>query len=224
MSNELIKKGIEACRGNQFEKGIDLFNAALIKEPNNIEGLFNRARALSKVGQLEASLVDFEKLTDLQPSNTSFIGDYAVSLHLNDKNKEASIQFDLVLKLEPKNPYGYSSRAYFKDRTGDLEGAIADYEKAIELDPEDAISLNNKGLIEEKLGYAERSKKSFDQSNNLIGYKPEETTSTSLEPKEVTKKENKPQTKLDVIKSIFTKDGFKDFSQFYRNLITKNKK
>ena len=34
----------------------------------------------------------------------------------------------------------------------DTKGAIADYNKAIELDPEDEISLNNLGLLQEKVG------------------------------------------------------------------------
>ena len=33
----------------------------------------------------------------------------------------------------------------------DIQGAIADYEKAVELDPEDAITLNNLGLLEEQV-------------------------------------------------------------------------
>ncbi|MDX5477739.1 MAG: tetratricopeptide repeat protein, partial [Cyclobacteriaceae bacterium] len=57
-------------------------------------------------------------------------------------------------------------------RIGDLEGAIADYEKAIELDPEDAVAYNNKGLVEEKLGYRDQSKKSFEKADELVGYEP----------------------------------------------------
>ncbi len=222
MIEELVKQGVEACRENQFQKGVDFFTSALSKNSENVEALYNRARALSKLGLHEKSLADFEKLANLHPSNSSFIGDYAVSLHLNNKNDEAAIQFDLVLKIAPNNPYGYSSRAYFKDRIGDLKGAIVDYERAIELDPEDAISLNNKGLIEEKLGYVERSKKSFDQSNKIVGYQPPEDENKKEIKEQVS--ESQPQTRIDVIKSIFTKEGFKDFSEFSKGFFSRRKK
>ena len=48
---------------------------------------------------------------------------------------------DYALGLEPNNPYRYSSRAYIKDWIGDIKGAIADYEVAVKLDPEDSICL-----------------------------------------------------------------------------------
>lgn len=51
------------------------------------------------------------------------------------------------------------------------------------MDPEDAVSYNNKGIVEEKLGYKERSKKSFDKADKLVGYQPKEYKSTNA-PKE----------------------------------------
>lgn len=224
MVDSLVEKGIEACKSDNFKKGVELFNQALEKQPEHISGLYNRARALSKIQRLEDALLDFEKLAKLQPNNATFIGDYAVALHLNGENDEANVQFEKALELEPENPYRWSSRAFFKDRIGEGEAALADYEKAVELDPDDAIALNNKGLIEEKLGYQERSKKSFNQSNKIIGYEPKEgeKQAEKSEPKtsSVPKKESQEiLTRWKVIKSIFTKEGFQDFSQFTKNKI-----
>ncbi|WP_420386873.1 tetratricopeptide repeat protein [Roseivirga sp.] len=218
MVDSIVEKGIEACKADDFNKGVELFNQALAQDHKNVAALYNRARALSKIHQLEKALADFQQLVLLQPTNATFIGDYAVALHLNAKNQEAELQFNRALELEPDNPYRWSSRAFFKDRIGKSEEAIKDYEKAVELDPEDAIALNNKGLIEEKLGYQERSKKSFNQSNKIIGYEPkgEETNaSRELKTQDVPRKDsNEVLTRWKVIKSVFTKEGFKDFSDF----------
>ncbi len=223
MSQNLIEKGIEACRSGAFEEGITYFNRVLKKDQHNREALYNRGRALSKVGSLEKSLEDFKQLTIIDPTNASYIGDYAVSLHLNNKQDEASLKFNLALSIEPNNPYRYSSRAFFKDRLGDLEGAIKDYEKAIELDPEDAIALNNKGLVEEKMGYQDKAKQSFDKSNELVGYKPEVKENT-VKPtaKEAETTSAKP-SRMKVIKSVFTKEGFEEFKEFSINLLTGNR-
>lgn len=224
MVEKWIEEGVKHCENAKFEEGVKCFNKALEKEPNHTTGLHNRARALSRIGQLEAALADFEKLTVLFPTHASFIGDYAVALHLNDKNELALFHFEKALQLEPTNPYRYASRAFFKDRTGDLEGAIADYEKAVELDPEDAIALNNKGLVEEKLGYKDKAKQSFDRSNSLVGYDPTKTnplpkTETKAPKSELTK----PTNRWEVVKSIFTKEGFKDFTKFTKGLVSGKK-
>jgi tetratricopeptide (TPR) repeat protein len=219
MKNEvedLIKKGVDCC-----EK-------ALEKDKQNTLALHNRARALSRIGKIKLALVDFKALTIQSPQNASFIADYAVALHLDDQNEQAALLFEQALALEPTNPYRYASRAYFKDRTGDFEGAIQDYEKAIELDPEDAISLNNKGLIEEKLGYKERANKSFDKSNTLVGYNPAEKAKEKHSApnfSQVQKTSSKDQNnRWTIIKSVFTKEGFKDFASFTKTLITKKDK
>jgi len=46
------------------------------------------------------------------------------------------------------------------------------YEKAIELDPEDAVSYNNLGLVEEKMGRKEKAQQHFSRADSLSGYPP----------------------------------------------------
>jgi len=70
-------------------------------------------------------------------------------------------------ELEPQNPYRYSSRAYIKDACGDLEGAIADYKKCIELDPQDAVAHNNLGMLEEKFGRKQKAEKHFAKADEI---------------------------------------------------------
>ncbi|MFT7382044.1 MAG: tetratricopeptide (TPR) repeat protein [Roseivirga sp.] len=225
---ELIKKGVDCCEKAEFEQGVKYLDKALAVDSQNALGLHNRARALSRIGKMKLALVDFKALTIQFPQNASFIADYAVALHLDNQNEQAVLLFEQALALEPTNPYRYASRAYFKDRTGDSEGAIQDYEKAIELDPEDAIALNNKGLIEEKLGYKERANKSFDKSNSLVGYNPSEKAKEKHSApnfSQVQKPSSKEQNKRwAIIKSVFTKEGFKDFASFTKTLIEKKDK
>lgn len=94
-----------------------------------------------------------------------------VNLHLQFKEKSIEA-FDKALELEPNNPYRYSSRAFAKARFKDFDGAIADYEKAIEMDPEDAIARNNLGLALEQQGYHKKAERQFKKSNDILGIKP----------------------------------------------------
>ncbi|MCE7995513.1 MAG: tetratricopeptide repeat protein [Roseivirga sp.] len=230
MVDKLIEQGVQSCRDAKFEEGVKFFDKALKSSPNHLLALSNRARALSRVGRLADALSDFKQLIQLQPANAQFMGDYAVALHLNDKNDEAGLMFDKALALEPQNPYRYSSRAFFKDRIGDTEGALADYDQCITLDPEDAIALNNRGLVEEKLGYKDKANKSFDQSNKLVGYEPKGTSNSIAQGSNVDLQipnsndeatTDAPTTRWEVVKSVFTKEGFRDFVKFSAGLIKK---
>ncbi len=210
---DLLSQGIEACRNKEFEKAISLFDAILEKSENE-DALYNRAKAYVKLQKVDQALSDFERLIQVQPDNPTFVGDYAVALHIVNKNKAAAIQFDKAIELAPDNPYSYSSRAFFRDRIGELELAIEDYDKAIELDPEDAIAYNNKGLVEEKLGYKDKAKQSFDQSNELVGYEPKNVEKPYISASNEDSKESQPKARIEIIKSVFTKEGFKDFMVF----------
>ena len=46
----------------------------------------------------------------------------------------------------------YFQRAYDKDQNGDYYGAISDLNKAIELNPNDALAYNNRGVAKALLG------------------------------------------------------------------------
>lgn len=219
-----MTQGVEACKNGDFEIGLTCFNQVLQLSPQNHEALYQRAKVYAKLNQPKDAIEDFQQLLVLQPGNAHYRGEYAVALHLDEQNSEAALQFDRALSLEPENPYRYASRAFFKDRTGDAEGAIADYEKTLDLDPDDAIALNNKGLIEEKMGYMRQAKQSFDRSNRLINYEPKfsdsDTQKDSKSPmahmNERHTKDIKPLSRGAIIRSLFTRDGFNDFIQFFK--------
>jgi tetratricopeptide (TPR) repeat protein len=217
MTADLINRGIAACQAKDYEKGVQLFGEAIAQGGHIKEALYNRARALAQLDKQAESLADFARLKELHPTDASIVGDYAVSLHLNDKNAEAEVAFDLALSLEPNNPYRHSSMAFFKDRIGQHEAAIAAYERAIALDPEDAIALNNKGLIEEKLGRKQAAIDSFNQSNKQIGYAPEKKDMQQFDSQAAEHNSQEPaapSTRMEVVKSLFTRAGFKEFIDF----------
>ena len=68
---------------------------------------------------------------------------------------EAIKDLDKAADLQPDYGYRFAARGWMKQSAGDVNGAIADYKKAIELDPTDVYTQNNLIILEEK-----RSKKS----------------------------------------------------------------
>ena len=115
----------------------------------------------------QQALKIFDDLIYLFPNEANLLSDRGVIfIHLN-KKEEALKDFDQAVFLENSYGYRYASRAYARDFFGDTEAAILDYEKAIKLDPEDAVSYNNIGLLQEKLGYQQKAQKNYDVADEI---------------------------------------------------------
>ena len=163
---EDIKYLIEA---NELERAFLKTEQLLLADKYNVGVLTCRAKIYYKQKLFEKALADYNKLVNLLPTDPELIADRGLSYHMLGSYDNALADFNKVIELEPNNPYWYSCRAFIKDYIKDYEGSLIDYEKVLSLDPEDAIAHNNKGLVEEKLGYLERAQRSFNQADEIQG-------------------------------------------------------
>lgn len=189
---------------------------------------FQQACELSKSKRYEEAIDLLNEILHVNSQDANAISERGVCfMHLN--NKDASLKdMDLAVRLQPSKSYRYSSRAYIRNHFGDLMGGIDDYRKAIELDPEDAIAHNNLGLLEEQLGYKEHSKKRFEladllQSRNENGIPTQTIDEINASARNIQqeikleKLEKDDKTFLQVLLSIFSKEGFKSFVKFIKS-------
>jgi tetratricopeptide (TPR) repeat protein len=80
-----------------------------------------------------------------------------------------------------------------REKLGDVEGAAFDYEKALELDPSDAITHNNLGMIFEKKGRPQQANHHFKWADTLQGLNGAEIWNNEQDgPASPTAEENQP--------------------------------
>ena len=174
-----------------------------------LEHLPLAAFAYQKTKQWEEAMNCWNTLIASELNKAEYYNERGVC-KFNLRFKHAIQDFDKAISLEPTNAYYYSCRAYIRDKTGNTEGSVDDYTKALELDPEDAITLNNLGLAEQKLGFTARARERFKYSDDLLGVK----TIDSRDPDEYQKLKPTPPPKTTLwieFKKMFTKEGFRDF-------------
>ena len=170
----------------------------------------------------QKALKIFDNLIYLFPNDANLFSDRGVIfIHLNKKD-DALQDFDQAVFLEDSYGYRYASRAYARDFFGDTEAAILDYEKAIKLDPEDAVSYNNIGLLQEKLGYKKKAQKNFEladeiskeQEDNLI---PQTTVLENEVPKVQEESNIKNKSFFSEFLKVFkSKKQFREFIGFIK--------
>lgn len=181
---------------------------------------------LYKEGQWAQALIGFDQLLENGVSDGNLLHDRAVCIFQLGRQKEALQELDKAVDKEPNNPYRYASRAWMRSAMKDVDGAISDYKKAIALDPEDAISLNNLGLLEEQYGHRKAAQERFKKADTLLGIlkdagvDPSETEPGPL-PSLPEKQEAEPHEKKGLwaeIKAVFTEPKqAKAFFRFVRN-------
>lgn len=127
----------------------------------------HRALRKMKKGKYAEALALLIRLRASGKDNPDLLHDLAIC-HLHTGKPEQAIELlNEALLLQPDYGYRYASRAYVKAWMRDFEGAYADYREAIRLDPTDAISHNNLGLLEEQMGRAESARQLFAKADEL---------------------------------------------------------
>lgn len=188
------------------------------------------AKGIAKVKEndFHAAIEHFTLAINENSADVESYAERAVAYIHVEKHELSMFDMNRCIELEPGNSYRYSCRAFLKSKMGDIDGAIADYEIAVQLDPDDAIAYNNLGLAQESKGYQKKAEKSFSRSNEILGYNPkrfdEGTKNSDLkteplksQPTAVSEASKVNSEKHYARKALTTKEGFKDFIRFIRN-------
>jgi tetratricopeptide (TPR) repeat protein len=132
-------EGWKHFNAGRYNEALDCFNIAIALDPNNSSAYTNRAMAKSKLLEYESALVDWETYIKLEK--------HMYPLHENDYD-HAKMMVE-KLKTDPKVCF---SRAEERLAINNYYGALADFTKAIELDPDFAKAYIARGGTKERLG------------------------------------------------------------------------
>ena len=121
-----------------YNRAIRDYNAALMLQPENLAYLAQRGSAQMRSGLFSAARSDFERAIKLSPDNAA-LGLTLVELAIfEDKPEEAVKAASKVIKKVPTYAEAYQQRARAYTIQGKLKSAITDYDKSIELEPDNA--------------------------------------------------------------------------------------
>ena len=79
----------------------------------------------------------------------------------------SAVMFSLPEKVNAADNSFYFNRAYEKAEKGDHYGAISDYTKAIEINPDYAVAYSNRGISKETLGNIKDACSDWEKASSL---------------------------------------------------------
>ncbi len=168
---------------------------------------FSKGEEKYKERDFEGAIIEFTLALEKDPGNPEILYQRAMSYFHLQKKSLALMDMDSAVEMQPNYSYRYASRAFMRDSFGDVFGAISDYKQAIELDPEDAISYNNLGILEDKMGRRSVSQGYYNKADQLMDTNPR-PINTNMEGFGTTINYDRPQKEEDKIVEIPEKRSF----------------
>lgn len=112
----------------------------------------------SSLGAKAPSLAEMKQMADSKaaplleklkkdPNNTDLLDQVGAIYHATHQFKDAATYFDKAVQIDPKNVATRTKLAISLYRSGDVDGAIAQLNRALSYDPKDANSLFDLGMI-----------------------------------------------------------------------------
>lgn len=143
-------RGVARRFKGDLDGAIADYSAAIHLNPQYAEAYDNRGIALKTKGDLVKALADYDELLRLRPNAIAYYNRGAAWVAQQDWDK-ALADFEAGIQLTPEvvnNYVGMGGALYNK---GDVNGAIAAFEKALALDPKHEYAARNLQRIRESL-------------------------------------------------------------------------
>jgi tetratricopeptide (TPR) repeat protein len=157
--------------------------SALRLQPGSVAALQLHASLLGSVGKFDQALADLNLLRRAMPNNAELSLQIAALYQAAKQPYKAIVAYDEVLEADPKSAPAFRGRADVQLSLGKQAEAIADYESALALEPQNSGVLNNLAWVlatspEDKLRNGQRAIDLAKQACEITEYKQAHVLST----------------------------------------------
>lgn len=150
----------------KYDSAIEDFSIAIEKEPNDAEHYYDRSWAYYYVDNFEDSIIDINKALKIEPTNSLYYLDKGRFEYWAGRYKEAIIDLTKGIELKPsESKYIFRANSYME--LEEYKFALADFNAAIEIDPEFARAYYRRGILYKKMELLEKAKEDFKKAFEL---------------------------------------------------------
>lgn len=155
---------VENNKKGEHDQALLMAENSLRFNPDYIEALITRGRALNALGRGAEAGDSFERALALNPSNPVAIHMYADYLDRADRTDEALVQYERLFEIQPGNATARNAVAIIEILRGNRAAAIAHWEAALRADPSHETSRRNLARARAEEAAASRQASGGDHS------------------------------------------------------------
>jgi len=165
-------------RGNQFFEqknyrgALVEYRTAVAKDPTSAVARQQLAKTYRALGAMDEAWREYVRAADLLPDDENAQLEAADALLQTGQFEDGRMRAENVLKKNPKSVRAQMLRAYGTAGLRDIDSAIKDVRKALELDPTRANSYASLGVLELARGRAEEAEAALKQAAGLASTDP----------------------------------------------------
>lgn len=138
----LMRARLHHAAGNETRAQEDV-ERVIKTRPDVLPAVELRSAILAAMGKYAEAVKDVQELLKKDPENVLLKLQLAIYLNAGEQSRKAIEVFDEVLKADPQNGIALRGRADAYLNVGEHGKAVADYEVAIKMFPDDSGILNN---------------------------------------------------------------------------------
>lgn len=154
--------GLSAFKLKKYKEAIPYYEKSLSYNYEGAKCYAAISKAYSELGEKENALKYLHKGYELYPENLFMLGELINYYLAGGEPAKAEQYLDAAIVQEPTNVSFHRAKAVLYEKLERPEDAVKAYEKALELDPTDYISIYNIGMIRIKV-----IEKRQDEVNNI---------------------------------------------------------
>jgi len=176
-------RGVIHSRLGLVTEAIADYGKAIKYSPGDSDSYYNRAMLRRTTGDLQGALSDYKKAIEVDPSKTTgrgYNGMALVYLQQGNNLQEAKRMADLAIKADSKNPRFLATRGIVQYSLADFGSAIADYSRAISLQPSFAANYANRANAQVKLANYRAALQDMDAYTKLMSDDPRGFTARAI--------------------------------------------
>jgi tetratricopeptide (TPR) repeat protein/S1-C subfamily serine protease len=137
------KAQVLASQGN-YQEAATACEASLLKRSSYIPALSELSVIYGELREYEKALAALNKAIQLAPKNANLYSEKRTVLGNLNRHQEALLAINQAITLSPRAGF-YNDRGITYNALKEYSKAIADYDKAIVIDPENTNAYNNRG-------------------------------------------------------------------------------
>jgi tetratricopeptide (TPR) repeat protein len=187
------------------------FDSAILLDSKDAQFFVNRGILKEHLKDSSAAIADYEEALRLDPTFGLAIHNIAVIKRTRGQQDESESLLDEAILQNPNLPYPYSARVYYRMKHKNMKGALADYDKVLELNKEDEEAWLHRGLVKEAIKDNDGAFIDYTQAIALkIDYPKARLARANL-----LSKQNRPKDAIEDYTAAITWDG--EYGKAYYN-------